>query len=247
MYLQHKMKQLWYTYVDWTNDGRPFYVGKGNKRRVNAFAPSSRNEIHFRIAQKHGIRRTIVFETLDFREAYEVEKLLIRVHKTFAHGGDGWWGANLDLGGPGGEMTPKSLAHREKISKFMKERTGEKNAFFGKHHSAETIEQIRKSMTGEKGPCFGRTGNKHPMFGTQHSAEARAKMSAAHAGKPLSPEHVESIKRGHAVRNAEKIERNLQIIKMFDDGMTRKAIASALGISINTVYGALHRRVKLKL
>jgi len=80
------------------------------------------------------------------------------------------------------------------------DRRGTKNPFFGKHHSEETKEKIRKKLRpinqGKRNPFYGkhhseetkaklskiasaRTGERSPHFGKHHSEEAKAKISKA--------------------------------------------------------------------
>jgi hypothetical protein len=122
---------------------------------------------------------------------------------------------------------------------------GERNSFFGKHHKRSTIEKIRASMSGEKGPCYGRTGVLHPQFGKKHTKDASRKMTLAHLGKPLTKEHVNAIRQGHSKRNADKLQRNAIIVDMVArQGLSRPEVAKLLGVHINIVYGAMHRHRK---
>ena len=108
-------------YVDYTCEvnSQPFYVGKGSEWRVND--RRSRSRLYRNIREKHGgMQRTIAFETNDESEAYAKETELIAFHRTYMHGGEGWWGANGDMGGRGGPSTPKSAEHREKIRNALK-------------------------------------------------------------------------------------------------------------------------------
>jgi hypothetical protein len=104
-------------YVDWTLETSPrrFYVGKGIESRVNGSQKQLRNQLHANISNCHGIKREIVFETNNEIEAFAKEHELVLEFKTYAFGGDGWWGANFDLGGQGGMSTPKRPEHRAKI------------------------------------------------------------------------------------------------------------------------------------
>lgn len=81
-------------------------------------------------------------------------------------------GYNLQEGGGGGVPCEEV---RKKISEAKK---GEKNHFFGKHHSDESK---RKNSESNKGI---QAGEKHPMFGKHHSEETRKKISKANKGKP---------------------------------------------------------------
>jgi len=108
---------IFFVYVDCTTDepARPFYVGKGTKKRVQT---CHRSELHSRFARKHGCERSVVFETDDEMLALAVEIELISCLKTYAHGGPDCWGANLSLGGEGvsGAKLPKSPETRAKMS-----------------------------------------------------------------------------------------------------------------------------------
>lgn len=75
-----KKQTKFFVYVDRTNDGKPFYVGKGNQRRIKSIA---RNLKHKNVSNKHGLNREIVFETLIEREAYEKEISTISELHTF--------------------------------------------------------------------------------------------------------------------------------------------------------------------
>ena len=81
-----------FVYVDWTTEDvpRPFYVGKGNERRIKF---PRRNRLHENIANKHGLIRQVVFETDDEQLALALEQRLIEEYKTYVHGGEGYWGA----------------------------------------------------------------------------------------------------------------------------------------------------------
>ena len=69
------------------------------------------------------------------------------------------------------------LTPAEHMRLHMKERTGEKNPFYGNHHSEETIRKISECMI-----C-----NKH-MKGKHHSAESRKKIAETLKGRKLSEE-----------------------------------------------------------
>jgi len=133
MLLNCTLSKQFGVYIDSTLEEIPrtFYVGKGNRRRVRGFI--DRNEIHERIRTKHGFKRTIVFETNDEHEALIKEIELIAQYKTFAHGGEGWWGANLTKGGDG---TSGRVWTQEQRVAARERRLGAKMpAYFGPQHS----------------------------------------------------------------------------------------------------------------
>lgn len=230
--------KLFYVYVDWTNEPKPrrFYVGKGTNDRITCV---ERNNLHSKIRKKYGFHRIAIFETTNEDLAYTVEYKLISLFRTYVHGGNGWWGANLDLGGRGGLGTPKQPEHREKIKQFMKTRIGNKNNFYGKKHSPETIESISMSMKGENGPCFGRTGSTHPMFGTTHSEASRQKMRLAK--KPLTQLQIQRNLEGHQKRVQKIKQRDEEIMSLIHQGISNKEISEKLNIHLNLIYGARSR------
>lgn len=72
---------------------------------------------------------------------------------------------------PGGDGMPKGYKHseetRKKISEHHADVSGEKNPFYGRHHSEETLIKFR--------------GENNPFYGKKHSEESRKKISEHHA------------------------------------------------------------------
>lgn len=200
-----------------------FYYGMHSTENIDDGYMGSGIHLNYSL-KKHGIKNHIreIIATCDSREALEQLEASIIDENMLTNP----LCMNLVPGGRGGAQR------------------GEKNSFFGKHHKQSTIEKIRTSMQGEKGPCFGRVGALHPQFGKKHTPEARVKMSTAHLGVPLTDKHVENIKQGHAIRNHDKIKRNTQILQLIDEGVARQDIAKTLNLPINIVYGAVHKRNK---
>lgn len=90
---------MFFVYVDFADDGRPFYVGKGMQQRVKAL---SRNKFHDSVAKKHGCRREVMLETSFEFEALNREIRLIAELHTFVddpHGNG--IGTNFTTGGDG--------------------------------------------------------------------------------------------------------------------------------------------------
>jgi len=107
-------EQKFFVYVDYReDDGKPFYVGKGNEHRVKNL---DRNQLHKRIKNKHGIFRKILFETYSEQEAFQKEIELIQELKTHIDFGEG--GANFTLGGEGSSGMCEVV--RKKMSESIK-------------------------------------------------------------------------------------------------------------------------------
>ena len=92
----------------------------------------------------------------------------------------------------------------KEVAEAMK---GEKNPFYGKHHSAESKKKISESQKGKQ------AGEDNPMYRKHHTDEARRKMSEAkkgkttwNKGKKLSAEHKKKI--GEAHKNMSEETRN---------------------------------------
>lgn len=173
-----------YLLIDGTNDKE--YVGQTTRTVEERFKEHANynNSYIDNAIRAHGADMFVVAvlkecankEELDFWERY-----LIRSRNTIAPNG-----YNLTDGGEGGipcdetrakmsaalKGRPKSPETRAKLSAASATLRGEKNPFFGHHHTDETRAKISASKIG-----------KHL------SEETRAKMSAVRKGVPKSPEH----------------------------------------------------------
>jgi len=111
-------EQKFYVYVDYReDDGRPFYVGKGNEGRVQDL---KRNRLHTNIRKKHGVVRKVVFESFVEQECFDKEVELIQELGTHVDHGRG--GSNLTLGGDGISGYRYTEEQREKKSESNKKR-----------------------------------------------------------------------------------------------------------------------------
>lgn len=161
-----------YVYVDYTNDGRPFYVGQGTSHRVKCF---KRNPRHAAIIKMHGIHREVVFITSIEQLAHNVEVELIAELKT-RHGLQGHWGANLTDGGEG--ITNVDAESRAKMSAARKRRDPP---------SKETRRRIGEATT-------------RSHTGRRRSEETKRKLSIAASERRYSDEYkqrMSEIKKGH--------------------------------------------------
>lgn len=123
-------RKTWYVYVDRRLDTcAPFYVGKGDAARVRR---KERNRYHQNIVARHGIERSIVFETGDEREALDKEIELIKELRTRDYFG----GANFTDGGDG------VSGYRFALEAIEKNRI----IHTGVTHGENTCEKKRRSM-----------------------------------------------------------------------------------------------------
>ena len=151
-------ERYFFTYIDITNDQRPFYVGKGDVHRVQQL---ERGRLWQRIAKAHGhSRRLIVFETLNEQWALDREVELIAQLKTnMLRSSEGHWGANLTDGGEGTTGFKHSEEAKQKIREALSKRiiTSETRTKIGdlhrgKLHSEESRQKISQTLTGKKYP-----------------------------------------------------------------------------------------------
>jgi hypothetical protein len=116
------VEKYFFTYVDWTTEEVPRaqYVGKGNRGRINS---KVRNKLHDAIASMHGLKRIVVFVTLNERLAFDEEVRLIGELRTYHHGGDGFWGSNFSSGGEGSMGSVRPLDVRQAANKPVEQLT----------------------------------------------------------------------------------------------------------------------------
>ena len=86
------------------------------------------------------------------------------------------FGYNTSLGGQ------SSLMREETRIKIGNSVRGEKNGFYGKHHTEEQKVKWSEQRSGKNAPAYGRTGEKHPFYGKHHTEEAKEKMRQALTG-----------------------------------------------------------------
>lgn len=154
----------WTVYCHIAKDGRK-YIGitsNNPKRRWDNGRGYKSNKLFYNYINKHGwnsIEHIIIKDNLCELEARQLEIELIKKHKTQ----NKKYGFNLTAGGDSGyspcEETRKkmSIARRKRITseitklKISKSMTGEKNGFYGKHHTEETKLKLSISHKGKAG------------------------------------------------------------------------------------------------
>ncbi len=120
-----------------------------------------------RAIDKYGwdnIKHQILFSNLTKEQACEKEVELI----SFYDSTNPQKGYNISSGG---ENSSPTNATREKIrNTLIGKMAGEKNPFYGKHHSTETKEKLSKENKGKNAK------ENHPLWGKKHSQSSIEKM-----------------------------------------------------------------------
>ena len=101
--------------------------------------------------QKYGwdnFEHIILYSDLTSEEADYIEELLIRKYQTT----DRNKGYNIRYGGNNSKYSEES---KQLISLHHADFTGKNNPFYGKHHSEELKNYLRKKFKGRKSPCIG--------------------------------------------------------------------------------------------
>lgn len=165
---------MFHTYIDWTNDGRPFYVGMGDDARIAR--KLGRNKHHTHVAKKHGQCREIVLSIDDRQATVDLEIRLIAEHHTFVDDTSyNGIGCNYTKGGEG---CPCNEETRRKISESIRRgfENGRVNWNKGKKVSYNLTDEERHRRR-EQRIAFNKT---RPNLGKYHSEEAKAKMRKPH-------------------------------------------------------------------
>lgn len=148
----------YYTYAYLREDGTPYYIGKGQGKRLYK---KSKGEVG-----KPKDKSKIIFlkQNLTEEEAFKHEIYMIDVfgRKDLGTG----ILRNKTNGGDGSSGCKYTEERREK-------RKGENNPFYGKTHSEEIKEKIRQSKLGKN----------NPMYGKSPSKQTREKLSKSISGK----------------------------------------------------------------
>lgn len=161
----------WCVYIHTNKINNKVYVGQtclNPERRWRKDGSGYKDCTYFwRAIQKYGwenFEHIIFAENLTQEEANKMEISLIALYDTT----NILYGYNLTYGG---NVTVYTDAARKKISENHADVFGENNPFYGKHHSEETKEKIRKknkiNFSKENNPMYGihRFGKDNPMYG----------------------------------------------------------------------------------
>ncbi len=110
----------------------------------------------------------IIEENLSLEEANEMEKELILKYHTCVYD-NVCMGYNMTFGGDEGSRG--KIVSEETKEKMSIAHLGEKNGFFGKHHSEETKASMSEKRKGKN------TKEDNPFYGKEHSEETKKMLS----------------------------------------------------------------------
>jgi len=130
-----------------------------------------------------------VLEYCDSKEELnEMEFHYIKQYNSFVPNG-----YNLTLGGEGSCGFKVSDKTKKKISNSLR---GNKSYWYGKKHSKDTIDKIKKARRNyvfteahRKNISESLSGKNHPNYGKKYSQELRQKLSDAHKGKNIGSDN----------------------------------------------------------
>lgn len=160
--------KVYYTYAYLREDGTPYYIGKGKKKRAyvkhdNVQVPIDYSKILF------------LKQNLLEKEAYKHEIYMISVL------------GRLDLGNgilenksPGGSITSSDIECRQDTSGInnpMFGKYGEEHPAYGHRHTPEMRRFFSERQIGQKNHMYGKYGPDHPSYGSKRTLEQRKKLS----------------------------------------------------------------------
>ena len=159
----------------------PFYIGKGKDDRWKVLNRSC-NKHFINIINSTPIAVNILHNNLNEEVAFGLEVYYIWLYRDII----GYDLVNIADGGEGSSGVFPSKETRKKMSESQK---GDKNHFFGKHHSEETLEKISKANKGK---------NSWENMDEENRKERARRISEANKGREVSEEWKKKMSENHA-------------------------------------------------
>lgn len=141
------------------DDMEVFYVGKGTGSRV--YDRIHRNPYFLNVINKYNCSSHKILDNLTNEEAMDLEIKQIAIRRAQGH-------AYCNIS-DGGEGFPSGLSNPS----YHRDVSGDKNPFYGKHHTLEIKKKISENRKGKGGRCGkdnpmcgkGMKGTDNPMYG----------------------------------------------------------------------------------
>lgn len=182
----------YYVYKYLREDGTPYYIGKGKKRRA-----WSKNHT---VSVPSNDRIIIIRENLSAEQALNLEVELISKY------------GRKDLGtgilrnqtdGGDGIINPSEKWRKQKSESMRGDnnpsrRPGASEKISESQSRPEVILSKQLKMSGSLAPHYGKFGTEHPRYGIKESDKTRSLKSMAHTGKKLSQDHKNNIGKSHS-------------------------------------------------
>lgn len=238
-------RTLFYVYILYRPDGRPFYVGKGHGNRINAhesFAKMGHKARRYSIIRKiwregGQVVKYKVFETYDVDEAYAMERYLIASigRESLTNETDGG-----EVGAAGWTPSPEQRAKisaRTKGRKLSPEHAAKTQAAkIGKPRSEECKAKIRAALTGRTLPPEHVENAAAGHRGQKRSEEARRHISEGQKGKARPNQ------RGDKHHRAKLTDGQVREIRRLRKEVSEKELARRFGVSGSTIDSIVHYR-----
>ena len=167
---------IWTVYMHKNKVNGKMYIGITSRRPEVRWGnngsqyTSTKNPCFHSAIKKYGwdnFEHIILFEHLTEEEAKSKERELIAEYHTCVYD-DNKMGYNMTFGGEGLLGHVASEETRRKMSEC---RLGEKNAFYGKHHTEESKKKLSDALKGKL------AGENNPFYGQTHSEETKQLLS----------------------------------------------------------------------
>lgn len=235
-------QKIWKVYKH-TSPNNKIYIGITSQKNVNSRWKRGKgyiHNIHFTNAiNKYGwnnFKHEIIAKNLTEKEAKKLEVELIAKFNSM----NPKYGYNMTAGGDG------------TVGLHL---YGEKNPFYGKHHTEETKQKMSENH-------YDYYGENNPFYGKHHSEESKRKMSEAakgkyagennpNYGKKLSQERKEQIRQQKSVSVCQ-FDKDMNFIKQFsstkeaeeETGINHSLICRVCRGKLKSIHGYIWKYTK---
>lgn len=223
---------MFYIYIFKNKLNNKIYIGKTNNiirrnREHLSESKSGENRHFYNAIRKYGFEnfdQKILFECENEDQAYQMEQYYIALHQS----NDKSKGYNSTTGGEGLKGITEET--RKKMSDNGKLRVGDKNPFYGQHHTEDTKQII--SQTNQ--------GNTY-WLGKHHTEETKQNISKSKRGQRSSPDT--EFKPGQLPTNSKlTIDQANEMRLKFKNGASQKELEKEYNLNTLVVWRILTNR-----